>query len=296
MLKKIILSVCLLLAGTVLWSQANKYHYLGWFNYKESPEKNLKNWIGTLDLKSGEYNLGVDIDDMSDAEVIKRFFQPEENIKKISGLDIYYGNGRYQIQEINDVSYINFNDGHKLPFLNKAAILYNDDLCYLFNENGFLFENQEELKVSSWSPVKAVSTSSFLREKNTVYDGSSLLTFQKIIPWVEGVSDYGIGEWIEFEFYYTEDISGFIISNGFVSYEKPYLFRQNSRIKEVSIETDQGTVSQNIILEDKTQLQKLIFDKPVTTKRLRLIIKSVYPGEKWKDTCLSRIVFIRDRK
>ena len=90
MLKKIISLVCLLLAGTVIWSQANKYHYLGWFNYKESPEKILKNWTGTLDLKSGEYYLEVDIDDMSDAEVIKRFFQPEENIKKISGLDIYY--------------------------------------------------------------------------------------------------------------------------------------------------------------------------------------------------------------
>ena len=295
MLKKIISLVCLLLAGTLIWSQANKYQYDGWYHCIDTKKDVSLSCPCTLDFLPNSYSLDMCVSGI-ETEDIKKFFGFEKKIVNEYGLQSFYEKGQYQIKEDNDVSFIIFNEEHNQPVIKKAAILYNDDLCYLFNENGFLFENQEELKVSSWSPVKAVSTSSFLREKNTVYDGSSLLNFQKIIPWVEGASDYGIGEWIEFEFYYTEDISGFIISNGFVSYEKPYLFRQNSRIKEVSIETDQGTVSQNIILEDKTQLQKVIFDKPVTTKRLRLIIKSVYPGEKWKDTCLSRIVFIRDRK
>ena len=293
MLKRIISLVCLSFAVTALWSQTKKYHYLGWYNFKDLAGKSFLSDPLTLDLFSDSYVLEMDVTG-SNADDINKFFGTEKKIVNEYGLDLFYEKGSYKIKEENDISFITFNEDHnKPPVIKNAAILYNDELCYLFNENGFLFENQTEMKASCWSPVRAVSTSSFLKEKNTVYDGSSLIEYEKIIPWVEGSAGYGIGEWIEFEFYYTEEIYGFIISNGFVSYEKPYLFRQNTRLKTVAIETDQGTLSQEIVIDDKCQLQKIRFDKPVTAKRMRLIIKSVYPGEKWKDTCLSRIVFFR---
>lgn len=284
-------SIFFMIECTFLWSEdLNSRHYLGNFNYKSNAENIFVSFPCTLDLISDSYHLEIDVAGI-EKDNIKHIFQPAEKIKKSYGLDVFYESGKYQIQETDDVTFITFKDEVGKPFIEKAAVLYNDDLCFLFDDNCILFSNDDEIKSSKWKIIRSVSSSSFLKEKNVVYDGSTLMNCQKIIPWVEGNSDYGIGEWIEFEFYEQENISGFIISNGFVSYEKPYLYRQNSRIEKVSIETDKGPFSQNILLEDKCQLQKITFDKPVTTKYIKLTIMSVYSGKKWKDTCLSRIIF-----
>ena len=127
--------------------------------------------------------------------------------------------------------------------------------------------------------------------------------------WCEGVKGDGVGEYLEAEI--TEPIWAISFKNGFTRFPardwmfegdtfnedirddslglKDY-FSMNNRIKELEIAMDDGTVIYNLTLEDRRDPQAFtgIFLHP---GRWRFIIKSVYPGTRWKDTCFGEISF-----
>lgn len=105
-------------------------------------------------------------------------------------------------------------------------------------------------------------------------------------PWVEGKKDYGIGEYLDIEFKWPADEMQ--ILNGFVDFTRMDLYEKNSRVKTVLIESENPRFSKMYELEDlvKYSLIKL----PQRTDKIRMTIKDVYPGTKYKDTCLSSIL------
>jgi len=135
--------------------------------------------------------------------------------------------------------------------------------------------------------TERLSASSMLREGNKSYSAGNLDS--KIgVCWAEGVKGQGIGEKIIIN---GEDDSiwfDLYISTGFVSYEKPYLFRENSRPKKLRISFE-GEDPKIVGLADTPNIQYLGFfaNYDMEKKNLWIEILEVYPGTKYTDTCIN---------
>ena len=153
--------------------------------------------------------------------------------------------------------------------------------------------------------IKNITASSVLSENTKLgyveYSPDNLLTklfyrwadiayyieYDNITPvWAEGKEDYGIGEYLDIEFKWEAD--ELQILNGFVDFSRMDLYEKNSRVKTVLIESESPKFKKEYELEDvvKYNLIKL----PQKTNKIRITIKDVYPGSKYKDTCLSSIL------
>ncbi len=136
------------------------------------------------------------------------------------------------------------------------------------------------------------TASSYLTEKNTRYEPQNIQYARLDLPWVEGAEGAGIGEYIEFELqsdYGEKQADGFILLNGFISWDKPYLYNQNGRVKKATCVDLDTNKSWTINLADTGIPQ--IFPCPESKgHRIRLIIDEVYPGSKYDDTCITGIM------
>ncbi|MGI5173095.1 hypothetical protein H0R92_05785 [Treponema sp. OMZ 840] len=108
------------------------------------------------------------------------------------------------------------------------------------------------------------------------------------IPWAEGKKDDGIGEFIEFDIVPTDwravvgiDLR---ILNGYVDPLKPHLFYENNRLKKALLETDGGFTAE-ISFNDTVEFTSVTL--PKETVHVKLTIKEVYLGTKYRDTCIS---------
>jgi hypothetical protein len=108
----------------------------------------------------------------------------------------------------------------------------------------------------------------------------------KSIPWVEGEADAGIGSYIEIE--YNSEIRTLSILNGFVDNNNLKLFKENNRPKIITaVDMDNGGEF-DIEIPDYVYFSGVEFEKP--TKHVKLIIKDVYSGTKYNDTCITVLV------
>ena len=202
----------------------------------------------------------------------------------------------------------------------KYLIVIGDNHPFIFQDNSQsspISISQEDLhnKKSNYEGSRSLYTfclrnikvSSFLTEKtkNGIwnYDGEDIERFPILVandskentyknipmPWVEGKKGNGIGEWIEFETYGTNTL--FII-NGFADVRRPYLFRENNRIKNATIICTPKDKTKKSF-EMKVEFQDFVYIKtiefPEQCTKFRLVINSVYQGEKYSDTVLTSI-------
>ena len=145
-----------------------------------------------------------------------------------------------------------------------------------------------------------INTSSFLTEKDLKYDGNTFYyKDHNLIPWVEGVKGDGIGEWIELDFSATHDsycpnciVDSFLFSNGYVNYDKPYLYKANNRVKTLRVVCEERDIDMTVELEDTSRFKLITLPKNLGDKpcKVRFIIESVYKGNKWDDTVINRII------
>jgi len=150
-----------------------------------------------------------------------------------------------------------------------------------------------------------IHTSSDLNEKGKIYKGSNLLNrvnldgtddnFLRLAePWVEGNEDYGIGEYFELsgEGIYNDYI---YISIGYVDMNKPFLYEQNSRPSSFDIFID-NEYWKTINLDDTPDPQRFELPEKSNLKdnsKIRFVIKDVYKGTKYKDTCVNLLFFAK---
>lgn len=133
-------------------------------------------------------------------------------------------------------------------------------------------------------------TSSYLKENKIEYDGKNKYSWQIKNPWAEGITGSGIGEWIEKESIFKTN--SILLLNGYVDPKHPDYFYKNERLKDIEIITEDGIYEYT--LEDSPQLQILELPNYVSGK-IKIKIKSVYPGTKYKDTCLSFFAFLVEK-
>jgi len=192
----------------------------------------------------------------------------------------------FTTQDINGLTYIYFDEG-------KWLCLFSDEIIVLYNSEGWPFfsgiNGSSKLRNNFGSGLNN-RVSSFLTEGNVEYRVENLNKLTTFSPWVEGVSGNGISEWIEVNYYKDSslgNLSGLIFYNGFVSYEKPYLYSKNNRVRSFEVYDSENNYMMDIVLDDtpNPQFKKLMYPSNTVT----LKIKSIYPGSEWDDTCLNVI-------
>ena len=206
------------------------------------------------------------------------------------------GSYKYAIKTENDLCFLYIYNESKYY---KYLIIYNDKILIMYDDDdsspfffGYTGGNKIEgiyWNIEEW---EWFSSSSHLKENNIEYDASNLTKLKTKEPWVEGVEGYGIGEKI----YITNFGSSFFIINGFISYKKPYLWNQNSRVKKLkmSFVSNPEYMPLEIELENTSLLQKIVIPPNYRGKnqdeKIEIEILEVYEGSKYQDTCINGII------
>ncbi len=111
--------------------------------------------------------------------------------------------------------------------------------------------------------------------------------------WAEGVEGNGVNEWLKFDFVFPINITSISIWNGFK--KSLALYKANGRVKKVLITTSNGE-EKTVILSDKFEEQSMPVSFSQSFTWLKLTILEVYPGLKYKDTCISSVTFEQENQ
>jgi hypothetical protein len=204
--------------------------------------------------------------------------------------------GTYRINNENGIDFITIQWNNKttaryllLLLPDGTPFLYTSDSQPYFSgistSNWEYLGNRPEFGDGKW-----VKASSSLTEGKTSFS-TDKLGIKIGECWAEGVKGYGIGETLTLSIVQGNNLT---ISNGFVSFSKPYLYRENARIKKIRITNREGK-SEVVTLRDTPHFQEInsalitySAEGPVITK---LEILEVYPGSKYEDTCVNSIFY-----
>lgn len=204
-------------------------------------------------------------------------------------------------------------------FLTFSAILFSQELKIIQAVQGkdsdfFDYDDYDSsgkpigellfLKGCSWycgGSVKSIKASSELKENKGInYSPKNAHDFDKNTAWVEGKPDYGVGEFIEYTFDFSEikeyngslGINRILLANG---YKKNKLtWKNNSRVKQLKVYlNDKPYAILNLL--DSFEIQtinigEIKFPANKVTK-LKFEITQVYKGIKFKDTAISLLMF-----
>jgi hypothetical protein len=196
--------------------------------------------------------------------------------------------GTFELEIDNKIPFLNikYNNGEKEKLLmlqcNDICVLCDDNILRFFGTSGTI--NQEE----GFIVPSIVRATSFLTEGAVTYKPENLqkLPFRGR-PWVEGVPGQGINEKLFIENILARRL---YISIGYVSYNNPHLYIQNSRPKEIRLSVN-NKFTTNYILEDTPNYQEVILPEQIRYNDiLEIQIVSVYEGTKYDDTCINNII------
>lgn len=130
--------------------------------------------------------------------------------------------------------------------------------------------------------------SSYLVEKKKAYPVENLGKLVVDTPWVEGVKGGGIGEGFTIEGkQYSKPLGPYLfLINGYISYEKPYLYKENNRIKKIKVTGLKSGKSRILDVLDTPHPQTVDISFITEPEDIRVEIADVYKGTKYDDTCL----------
>ena len=264
----------------------------GWFLI---PKNNINyGWPTDLNFTKNNYSLIIELDNKDHPESLH-----DESIITKGSYTYYEEKGNYTITIDNTIPFIYTNDE---SLLDGCMILYSQHKIIIIKDNIVLFESEYCGNAAESLPFASkITQSSFLEESNNIYSGSNvdlrslLISKSPLLPWVESIPGYGNGESVEITYSSYLRTSGFLISNGYVSYKRPDLYTQNSRIKILKIESSEG-FSKAFVLNDSANFQFLDLDRTDKSfinrqdETFKFTIVDYYKGTKWEDTCLNLII------
>jgi hypothetical protein len=138
-----------------------------------------------------------------------------------------------------------------------------------------------------------IKASSSLTENGKTYSPANL-SLRIGECWVEGVRGQGISEKLTLTISFQISEPTIFISSGFVSFLKPYLYRENSRIKKIRVSDIYGN-SRIVELKDTPHFQPIditgIGKYQAGDFEIYLEILEVYPGTKYTDTCVNSLYY-----
>ena len=118
------------------------------------------------------------------------------------------------------------------------------------------------------------------------YGPGNLVDHNPATAWVEGAAHNGIGEWVSVAFDYPMKFSRIFIHSGYCKSKDSLLKNNSPHTVRITTEAGEHTVD----LERTIRQQTIHLPAPVISRWVRLEIKSVYPGSRYRDTAISEIV------
>ena len=240
-----------------------------------------------------------------------------------SGLSGIYINNSILTYEVNE-EIENFTDTEqKISFINKNGIDYIQlskkfpkELTsqYIYGDSKdietdekilFLAGKTEALGTFLYAYTKGFDTSSFtnnrtdelyyclfkeasscLSENGKEYSLKNLRDRRLETPWVEGVPGDGIGEGFTLTFNGGSVDPTLLLMNGYISFDKPYLYEQNNRIKKIKVKGLTSGKEKILDVIDTPHPQTVDISFITEMEDIRIEIAEVYKGTKYDDTCL----------
>lgn len=133
---------------------------------------------------------------------------------------------------------------------------------------------------------KYIDCTSYLTEKTHKYVVDNLSNCMVDTPWVEAVEGEGIGEGFTILNERNRAYPYLLLMNGYISYKKPYLYKQNNRIKKLKITGIQSGKSKILDVLDTPHPQTIALSFLPKAEDIHVEIADVYKGTKYDDTCL----------
>ncbi len=144
-------------------------------------------------------------------------------------------------------------------------------------------------------PHRIKASSELSRMAGFSYEAENAHDFSVFTAWVEGKTDYGIGESISYYFLpNSPPITHIEILNGYL--KNPTVWNNNSRVKKFKLLVNNEPYALLPVM-DTTALQRFMLPDTLqsTTKGEDLVLKfeitEVYPGDKYKDVAITEIMF-----
>ena len=185
-------------------------------------------------------------------------------------------------------------DENKIQFIEfvsnqKWLLIGNEEFLFVYdseNSKPFFFGTSKYIPNLEAFHLESdiFQATSYLEEGKTVYIPDNLRMMDTNKPWSEGVSGDGIGEKIILE---GNTSMRFFISNGYVSFNKPYLYEYNSRLKKILVRTLETGKEFIFELEDTPGLQTIVLDDFYGGVEFEIL--EVFEGSKYEDTCVNFI-------
>lgn len=180
----------------------------------------------------------------------------------------------------------NIKTDNKLLFL-AGKINGSNSIIFLSYTTGFI--NNYSLTVPpkiSEQIREYKDCTSILKEKNKTYAIENLCSTDSDTPWVEAVKGDGIGEGFTIINSWNQFYKYLLIMNGYISYNKPYLYKQNNRIKKIKVKGMKSGKSKILEVLDTPHPQTVDISFVTEPEDIRVEISDVYKGSKYDDTCL----------
>jgi hypothetical protein len=128
--------------------------------------------------------------------------------------------------------------------------------------------------------------------RTATYDAKNLLDGDPATSWVEGKKDDGVGEGVFFRFNPGTKVTTFFVQNGYNASEK--LWNQNGRVKQLDYTVnfaDGSKARGSVVLPNS---RDIVFfrigakkSETVSAESMEFVIRSVYKGTAYTDTCIS---------
>lgn len=156
------------------------------------------------------------------------------------------------------------------------------DITYnIVSEKEFNSLNLKKIEI-----VDATSTSEYISKKGNYYGSKNLIDEKINSVWQEGENDAGAGQQICFILKDCAIISGMKLINGKQSSINDYF--ANNRLASFSMFGDENVL---VEVQDLFGPQYIIFNNPINVDKVELVIKSVFSGTQYNDTCITDISF-----
>ena len=198
--------------------------------------------------------------------------------------DYIIKNHKYSYSEQDNLTFLELEKNERF------LCLANKDLCILYSgvESEPIYIGSNFIEFFGFPKKNGFIASSELKEGNKIYSSVDLCNINLDSPWVEAADDYGIGEYVIF----NANCTYIYFLNGYVSFQKPYLYTANSRVKKIKITfiDEENKLPIIFSINDTPNPQKLDLGFRCIT-RIKMEIIDVYKGDKYQDTCINGLIF-----
>lgn len=191
--------------------------------------------------------------------------------------------------------------------------LYNKNFCAFYEKDGYVYQsgismlnNMEGFYTHDWiNKDESIYATKEVMEGDIKYSAKNIVS--KKIDELWAAPNNGINESIIIDRSYKdyndrderveyEDSKHDVIlmlCSGFISYNKPHLYKDNARPKKIKVTL--SNTQKNILkeyffdLKDTPNPQVLRFKEFISDKIITITILDVYKGERYSDLCISKI-------